>query len=121
MNATVALLPETRDTAADAPFEPEFSIVVDTSLYPREAVLRTCYTFTDRCRVWMVKVGDEQLSIGFRRLQQDLDQEELKGGFANALIDSALRIEIEEKTCDVRTAIVSAALAEAAAVPLKRG
>jgi His-Xaa-Ser system protein HxsD len=96
-----------------APFEAEFSIAIDTTLYPREAVLRACYAFSDRCLIWLCREDQAFITAAFRRLETHVDVEKIKGEFANSLIDFALRVDIEARTRTVRSAIVTAALAEA--------
>jgi len=96
------------------PIAVEFSLSVDTSIYPREAVFRTCYAFTDRCYVWLKRVEGSTISVNFARKNQGVDLTELKGEFANTLIDFALRDSIERQTREIRATIVKTALAEIA-------
>ncbi|MBK4717608.1 His-Xaa-Ser system protein HxsD [Azospirillum sp. YIM DDC1] len=91
----------------------EFSLCVDTAVFPREVVLRTCYAFTDRCQFWLQSEGESSILIGFRRKEAAADLDHLKGEFGNALIDFGLRASIEANTRTVRDAIVTAALVEA--------
>ncbi len=96
------------------PIAVEFSLSVDTSIYPREAVFRTCYAFTDRCYVWLKRVDNSAISVNFARKNHSVDLTELKGEFANTLIDFALRDSIERQTREIRVTIVKTALAEIA-------
>lgn len=102
---------------SNAPFPLEFSIIVDTMIFPHEVVLRTCYAFADRCRHWIEATDDARLTVGFRRNEQNTDIEAIKGDFAGALIDFAMRRRIENETAVIRDAIVTAALAETGAPP----
>lgn len=102
------------------PIEVEFSLSIDTSVYPREAVFRTCYAFTDRYYIWLKRVAEGHvISVNFARKNLSSNIQELKGEFANALIDFTLRDNIERQTRNIRTTIISAALAEASRRPVK--
>ncbi|MCW2243163.1 His-Xaa-Ser system protein HxsD [Azospirillum canadense] len=114
---TVTVLDDRALADAEAPIQPECSIAVDTSVYPQDAVLRACYAFTDRCWLWIAKGTDGGVAVGMRRKDPRADLDVLKGEFANALLDFALRHSIEERTRDIRATIVSAALAEATGAP----
>ena len=102
---------------SESSFPLEFSIIVDMAVFPQDVVLRACYAFTDRCWHWIESTGDARLMIGFRRKNQKTDIEAIKGDFAAALIDFALRRRIEMETAAIRDVIVTAALAEAGAPP----
>jgi His-Xaa-Ser system protein HxsD len=97
----------------EPPFALEFCILIDIDLYPREALLRTCYALTDRCYIWLSRQDGSQVKVSFRRKDQALDVDLLKAEFANALLDFALRVDVEERTRVIREALVTTALAEA--------
>lgn len=109
-------VPTDTDTPV-APFPVEFSIVVDTAVFPRDVVVRTCYAFTDRCWCWLQAEGPSGIVVGFRRKDESGDPDIIKGDFANALIDFALRARIDTDTRTVRDVIVAAALTEAGGRP----
>lgn len=113
-------VPTDTDTPV-APFPVEFSIVVDTAVFPRDVVVRACYAFTDRCWCWLQAEGPSGIAVAFRRKDEvndpDIDPNVIRGDFANALIDFALRARIEADTRTVRDVIVAAALTEAGARP----
>ncbi len=96
------------------PFEAAFTVAVDLAVFPREVVLRACYAFADRCHCWVQGDGPGSLIVAFRDRTGKLDAEDTKGAFANALVDFALRADIEARTADVRRVLVASALAEAA-------
>jgi len=96
------------------PITVEFSISIDTSIYPKAVVFRACYTFTDRCYVWLKRVEGATISVNFVRKNQSASLTALQGEFANALIDFALRDSIEQQTREIRATIVQTALAEVA-------
>ena len=109
------------DVPRGAAFPFDFTVSVDTAIFPREVVLRTCYAFTDRCHCWLESEEGARILVGFRLTAPSADLDAIRGEFGNSLIDFGLRASIEEKTRAVREAIVSAALAEASApAPAKR-
>lgn len=95
------------------PIPLDFSISIDADIYPREVVIRTCYAFADRCHCWVETADDRALTVGFRIKEQPADADTIKGEFADALIDFALRRQIENETRHIRDVLVGAALAEA--------
>ncbi|SNS87995.1 MULTISPECIES: His-Xaa-Ser system protein HxsD [unclassified Azospirillum] len=98
----------------EIPFEAAFSVTIDLSVFPREVVLRACYAFADRCHCWVQGDGPGSLLVAFRDRTGKLDAADTKGAFANALVDFALRADIETRTADVRRILVATAMAEAA-------
>ena len=102
------------DGRPSVPFEAAFTVAVDLAVFPREVVLRTCYAFADRCHCWVQGDGAGSLLVAFRDRTGKLDVDDTKGAFANALVDFALRADIEARTAEVRRILVSSALAEAA-------
>lgn len=108
------------DVPRGAAFPFDFTASIDTAIFPREVVLRTCYAFTDRCHCWLESEDGMRILVGFRLKDPLAERDAIKGEFGNALIDFGLRASIEEKTRAVREAIVSAALTEASASPLPK-
>lgn len=98
----------------EVPFDVAFTVAVDLTVFPREVVLRACYAFADRCHCWVQGDGAGSLLVAFRDRTGKLDVDDTKGAFANALVDFALRADIEARTADVRRVLVASALAEAA-------
>lgn len=96
--------------------EPQLTLSVDVTVYPKAALFRACYHFTGRSWVWLTP-GDEegQVKVHFA-LKDEGDPAVLQGDFANALIDHAVRWQIDSQTQDIRSALISAALAEASHV-----
>jgi His-Xaa-Ser system protein HxsD len=98
----------------EIPFEAAFTVTVDLSVFPREVVLRACYAFADRCHCWVQGDGTGSVVVAFRDRTGKLGIDDTKGAFANALVDFALRADIEARTAVVRSVLVASALAEAA-------
>jgi His-Xaa-Ser system protein HxsD len=89
------------------------SILVNSSIYSREAVLKAAYWFTDRCHILVGASESGALDVQIR-LKKDGDSlEEIAGEFANSLLDHQLRQEISAETEPVRALIVAKAFAEA--------
>lgn len=112
-------MPDDHSSIADdrrpaIPFEAAFTVAVDLAVFPREVVLRSCYAFADRCHCWVQGDGAGSIIVAFRDRTGKLDVDDTKGAFANALVDFALRADIEARTAGVRRILVSSALAEAA-------
>ena len=95
--------------------ESDFTVSVDPRIYSREVVLRASYHFTDRCNIWLHQDSEGEIIAQFALKDRHQDIGALRGEFANALIDFALRHEIEAKTQQIRSIIIGAALAEATA------
>lgn len=97
----------------EVPFTANFTVTVDLSVFGKDVVLRACYVFADRCYCWIQSEGAGRLLVAFKDRKGKLDADALRGEFANALVDFALRAVIEANTAEVRKAIVIAALTEA--------
>jgi His-Xaa-Ser system protein HxsD len=94
---------------------------VDESLYSRDAVLRTCYWYTDRCYVFVTRPQEGTLLVSLRVKDslptldnpRPLQIESITGEFQNSLLDQQLRMDIEEQTRRIRGLIVAKAFSEA--------
>lgn len=88
------------------------SMSVDLRLTPMEAVRRVAYHLSDRFDVVMDQGGDHEVVLQFRPLGPE------SGALTAAdvrtlLTDFCLRVEIDEKTKDVRSLVLYTALAHA--------
>ena len=100
------------------------SIPIDEEIYTRDAVLRTCYWFTDRCFVFISRPQQGFLLVSLRVKDavptldnpRPISIEIVAGEFQNALLDQQLRIDIELQTRVVRELIVAKAFSEAGAL-----
>lgn len=91
----------------------ELFIDIDESLYHSQAVLRTCYWFTDRCYVFVIREAPGHLKVRFRAKAQSQDLGVVVDEFTNALLDYELRRVIDEQSGAIRDALVSRAFAAA--------
>lgn len=90
------------------------SLKVDTALYSLEALFRVCYSFTDRCYLFLQpESGSSVISVRFTRKTPDCDMHALVGDFGNELINQRIRKDIATETRAVRELIVAQAFAEA--------
>lgn len=94
---------------------------IDELVYSRDAVLRTCYWYTDRCYVFISRPsgkGTLLISLRMKNLLPTLDNpcpvslESVAGEFQNSLLDQQLRIDIELQTRAVREMLVAKAFSE---------
>jgi len=88
-------------------------LVVDTALYTLGALFRTCYTFTDRCYIFLQQHGSHEVVVEFRKSDSSVALADVIGAFANELINQRVRAEIAHETRAIRERIVSQAFAEA--------
>src|SRR5262249_19046066 len=94
------------------------AIVVDSSLYPDEAVFRACYAFTDRCYLFLERLSPSQLKLHFRARRHAISLMAVAGEFGNELINQRIRYTLARETRPIRELIVAQAFAEA---PLDQG
>jgi His-Xaa-Ser system protein HxsD len=89
-------------------------IGVDVSIYPLEALFRTCYRFTDRCYIFLWRPEDiSAVEVRFTRKGPDSDLNQIAGEFSNELIDQKVRLDVAAETKGIRELIVAQAFAEA--------
>ncbi len=90
----------------------ELTIRIDETVYSKEAVLRACHWFTDRCYLFISRSEPNVLSVRVRAKPGGLDLRAVAGEFQNALLDAQLRVEIAHETAKIRELIVAKAFAE---------
>lgn len=90
----------------------ELVVDVDETIYSREAVLRACYWFTDRCYLFISRAAPGRLTIAIRSKRGGETLPQVAGEFSNALLDQQVRLDIERDTRGVRELIVAKAFAE---------
>src|ERR1700716_3041040 len=88
------------------------SVVVHLDVYPKEALFRACYVFTDRCYIFLEPVGDTRIKVRFRKRRQSAALSQIVGEFSNELLDQRLRHSIGAETRSIREMIVTQAFAE---------
>lgn len=90
----------------------EVTLLVDESVYSREAVLRACYWFTDRCYLFVSRPDPQRLAVSIRPKLSEPALDAVVGEFSNALLDYQVRRDIERETHTIRELIVAKAFAE---------
>lgn len=88
---------------------------VDETLYPLDAIYQACYQLTDRYYLWLHRENQE---LRIRIWPKDGVETftTVPGELANALLDETLRLRVAERTAEVRTILLGAALREAVGV-----
>ena len=88
-------------------------LLVDRSVYSREAILQACYWFTDRVYLLITSPNEESYEVLIRsKPGQDVTPSTVAGELANALIDSELRQVVTRETGRIRELIFAKAFAE---------
>lgn len=92
-------------------FPGSFKVIVDSSIYSRESLLRACYWFTDRAYLLLTR-HKTNFCVHFRS-KSDECVEIISGEFVNALNESELRSVIASETGQLKQLIVAKAFSEA--------
>jgi His-Xaa-Ser system protein HxsD len=89
-------------------------ICVSLDLYPLEALFRVCYSFTDRCYLFLEhEEAPGVVKVHFAKNTTDCDLAIIAGEFSNELINQKVRLDIAAETKPIRELIVAQAFAEA--------
>ncbi len=105
--------------AAWAVNEGALHISVDEAVYSRDALLRTCYWFTERAYVFVSRSKPGIFEVQLRLKRATLAEpdpgnlDDIGGEFVNQLLDHQLRQDIEAQTGRIRELLVAKAFAEA--------
>jgi His-Xaa-Ser system protein HxsD len=98
--------------SAESNHRSEKTLLVDQGVYSREALLRTCYWFTDRCYVFITRPDSGHYAVNLTQKPGAPALETVAGEFTNALLDWQVRLDIQRETADLRELIVAKAFAE---------
>lgn len=100
----------------------EFSAIVrlDPRIYTREAILKTCYWYTNVAHIHVPESADGKLAIHVVLKQRSATLEnpkppsiqEFVAEFCNTLLDFQLRQQVEAETAPVRQLILAKAFSE---------
>jgi His-Xaa-Ser system protein HxsD len=85
--------------------ERRVSFVVNEDLYPRDAVFGAAYIFVDRCWVYLKRPSDGEIEVVLTSRKAAVEEEELvalAGEFANELLNQVVRMQVGEKTAQIR-------------------
>ena len=84
---------------------------LDERIYPLQAVMKTAYTFLDRCYVFLYHDAEGALSVRLRpKAQCQVALPELAGEFLNELLNESLRYRMATETRSLRELIIGRAL-----------
>jgi len=87
---------------------------VDSTVYSKPCLFRTCYKFTDRCYVFLSRDEDDPKTIitVLSPKAESVDLNQLSGEFFNELLDQQVRDSLSKETGELRNLIVAQAFAE---------
>jgi His-Xaa-Ser system protein HxsD len=89
-------------------------VSVDTTVYTTDALFKACYTFTDRCYLFLSPTENPRvIKVRFAPKSSECDLAVTAGEFCNELIDQRVRQQIAAETGAIRELIVAQAFAEA--------
>lgn len=88
-------------------------IRIDISIYPLEALFRVCYSFTDRCYIFLEEESASVIKVHFAKKTEGCDLSVAAGEFSNDLINQKVRLDVARETKSIRELIVAQAFAEA--------
>jgi His-Xaa-Ser system protein HxsD len=89
-------------------------VSVDTTVYTTDALFKACYTFTDRCYLFLSPTENPRvIKVRFAPKSSECDLAMMAGEFCNELIDQWVRQQIAAETGAIRELIVAQAFAEA--------
>lgn len=93
-----------------------FMLSLGKVIYSREAIMKTCYAFTDHYYVHVVKVADETTGIYFYNKNGDSNEQDISAGvkkFLNSLNENQMRQIIYQETSVLHQEIVRKAFSPA--------
>jgi His-Xaa-Ser system protein HxsD len=88
------------------------SLILDTNLYPREAVLRACYWLAPEASFSIMSEGPAQITLSIAPLNGS-ELRAVTTKLQQALIDFSIRVDVELKTANIRDIIWKTAFGEA--------
>lgn len=110
--------PEGFSSEADSEFSA--TIRLDSRVYSKEAILKTCHWFTDIAYVYLPESPDGKFVVQVRLKStaptltnpQPLKIEDVIGEFCNSLLEFELRRQVEAETAPIRQLILAKAFSE---------
>ncbi|RJF89343.1 His-Xaa-Ser system protein HxsD [Oleomonas cavernae] len=86
---------------------------VDIKVHSLSVIRRACYSLAADCWFWIRDDDDNHVVVEIARRQADSDLLLVRRRLGQALIDFGIRQRIEDASAEVRSVLISAALAEA--------
>lgn len=96
-----------------------FLLSLDKEIYSREAIMKTCYAFTDNYYIHVVKVANNTTGICFYSKNEDHNNQHIDAGirqFLQSLTENQMRQIIYQETSALHEEIVKKAFAPATAL-----
>ncbi|MDU1062604.1 MAG: His-Xaa-Ser system protein HxsD [Leclercia adecarboxylata] len=93
-----------------------FLLSLDKDTYSREAIMKTCYAFTDDYYIHVVRVADNTTGICFYSKKDDNSEQNINSGvrlFLQALNENQMRQIIHQETATLHEEIIKKAFAPA--------
>lgn len=90
----------------------ELTLLVEESVYSKEALFRACYWFTDRCHLFISRAQPATFAVRVKAKPGGPALETVAGEFKNALLDQQVRQDLSRETSTLRQLIVAKAFAE---------
>lgn len=93
-----------------------FLLSLGKEIYSREAIMKTCYAFTDSYYIQVIKVADEATGICFYDKGEQNDGQDIRAGvkqFLQSLIENQMRHIIHQETSVLHQEIVRKAFSPA--------
>ena len=89
-------------------------VAFDEEIYSLEAILRTCYLFTDRCYLYLARPEDTSRNVLVYLKPKDatISAVDCAHEFCNELIDQSIRRQVAAESGKIRELLVAQAFAE---------
>lgn len=84
-------------------------LMVDKTVYDKEAVVATAYKFTDTCHIHVDSVAPGHYGVYFSPKQPNIDLAYQVDSFCNELVDQQLRQDLEKASRPIKELIVKKA------------
>lgn len=88
----------------------ETIVIIDESIYPREAIYGAAYIFVDRAYIYLDIPEKGKISIRFRSKNENESLNKIEGEYMNELLQYVLRLSIASDNKKIREQIVEQAL-----------
>lgn len=88
------------------------TINVDLAIYPLDLILRACHRFTSRCYIVPQAAANGRVAVQFIAREGSDSLSDLAGSFANALLETHLRVVVAGETRSIRELLVAQAFCE---------
>lgn len=98
-------------------FSTPISFLLDKDIYPKEALIRTCYDLSNELHIELSSANERTFLVNIVSLEESpKSPDAIRALFYRKLTDFCLRHEIDQKTKNIRDTIITSALLEAAPV-----